>query len=765
VLVLFAMVLCLAGIRFYGHKLDTSIVSLFPDSSPELARVGNLLEFTPGGRAVFVELTSDNDDAGATLSAKLHAAAAQIQTDMRDLLYEPNALAPSPAALLTLLPPLFDENMETLLAPRLEAQEIQQRLATLREGLSGYLALMPKEYIQTDPLNFRDALAGRFHSAEPDNTFGRSLFDKGLSLAPDGRSALLLLQPLVSLNDTAGAKIFMNRLEAALKKAAPPKSGISALVAGGLEFTAHNTIAIEHDLKLTIPLSLALIALIYAFTVRSLAAMWLLFTPLAAVIFAGSAMSLLWPVTAGLALGFGAAVLGLAEDYAVLVHFALRSNSRDKAKTLIRAARPMGFSALLCIGSFCVLMLSSIPALRQLGFFAAFSLACGFGIALFVLPLCPWIDKPALKTSARPADSQLRPNLIRTGALALACLFICVFGVYRIPFDASFQSQGADSDNLQTKLHELRTRWQLRAEPQIWASSGATLDEALQNAASLAATLRSSNALPVFSLADVLPPPEERSANITRWNNFVHRHQNLDALLEKAAQETGFKKETFAGFTNWFSVGYTPPINALDNLRQAGLGQLLWWMLLEKHGAFHVLTIGGSGAEKISGDSTLLSSSALGEGLNQALRHEIFLLPLAGVFCLLMLFLCFRRPTLVLLACLPPLFGLTSITAWLLVSGRHMTLTGVAALVLVIGLGADYGIVMLHELHSRLSLGAFRSILVSGLTTLAGLGVLILAQHPVLQTLGGVTFFGLVAEMAAVLLIVLFLCNMDSRNA
>jgi predicted RND superfamily exporter protein len=114
---------------------------------------------------------------------------------------------------------------------------------------------------------------------------------------------------------------------------------------------------------------------------------------------------------------------------------------------------------------------------------------------------------------------------------------------------------------------------------------------------------------------------------------------------------------------------------------------------------------------------------------------------------------------LVLLACLPPLFGLASIVLWFLASGRAMTLPGAAALILVIGLGADYGIVMLHELRSHLRLGAFRSILVSGLSTLAGLGVLIFARHPVLQTLGGVTCFGLLAEMAAVLLIVPFLCK------
>ena len=96
---------------------------------------------------------------------------------------------------------------------------------------------------------------------------------------------------------------------------------------------------------------------------------------------------------------------------------------------------------------------------------------------------------------------------------------------------------------------------------------------------------------------------------------------------------------------------------------------------------------------------------------------------------------------------------------WLCVSGQSLTLPGAAALILVMGLGADYGILMLHELSSKLSFGAFKSILVSGLTTLSGIGVLILAEHPVLHELGKITFVGLISEMLAVLVIIPFLCK------
>jgi predicted exporter len=432
----------------------------------------------------------------------------------------------------------------------------------------------------------------------------------------------------------------------------------------------------------------------------------------------------------------------------------------------------MGFSAVLCISSFCVLMASSIPALRQLGCFAAFSLICGFLIALYVLPACPWIDRPALPRAEENNSLALKPHLLPTILLALLCLSVCILGLNKIPFDSSFQSQGADSYSLQQEFQELRLRWQMNNEPPVWASSGATLDDALKSASTLAAALRSlpesDEAFTVFSLADILPPEKVRSANIARWNAFVHKHADLPVMLTKAAKTAGFKESGFAGFSGWFMAGYNVPENPLDFLAKAGLAQATWWLLLEKDNAYHVLSFGGPkpfpGFEGATpGNSVLLSASAVAHGLNQAFLEEIYLLPLAGAICLLLLILCFKRPVLVLLSSLPPLFGVAAIITWMLLAGRSMTLPGAAALILVIGLGSDYGIVMLHELRSSFSLGAFRSILISGLTTLTGLGVLILAKHPVLQTLGGVTFFGLTAELLTVLLAVPFLCK-NKRN-
>ncbi|MDR1243119.1 MAG: MMPL family transporter [Deltaproteobacteria bacterium] len=776
--IIFVLLLALAAFKFYTLQLDTSVSSLFPDSSAGLAHTGKLMSLNPGSRVIFVEMTAV--DSGKT--DEMREIAGELKLRLADFLHPEVKSWPDPALLLRFLPFIFDERMEIFLAQKLSHTAVAGRMREIREGLSGPLAFVPKRYLRDDPLGLLEAFSDKFR--EPG--LPQSAFDNGdFLVSEDGRGALLVLFPKSDLNDVYGAKQFVEALRDALDGAVEAGRGISAGFAGALRFTAENAEVIESDLRLTISLSLVFIALIYIFTVRSRGAVWLFLTPVMAVIFSGCALSVLWPATSGLALGFGAAVLGLAEDYAVLVHFALRKNPARQPEVIAALARPMCFSAALCIAAFCVLLLSGIPALRQLGFFAAFSLFCGLAIALFVLPCLPWIDRPYMPGRAgerafphsNPLEcglvsvNVLRVKVLPTLLLNLGCLCVCFFGFYKVTFDDSFQHLGANSDKLRREITDLRSRWNNRADPAVWASPGKNLEEALDKACALAEILRKTNpGGEVFSVSDLLPPKQVREANIRRWNNFTAtRSAALRRDLREAAADCGFKPDSFGSFLDWFGSGQPPEDmdSAPDILLQAGFAKVLELFLAEREDGFYALTFNtglNADEKELAGYGVLLSFDAVAREVNQAFAGEKFILPLAGVACILLLAVCFKNFKLILLSTLPPLLGLSSIMLWLLFSGTSLNPAGAAALTLVVGLGSDYGIVMLHELSSKLGLGVFRAIFVSGLTTLAGLGVLVLARHPVLYSLGSITFFGLLAEMCAVLLIVPHLCERVTKT-
>ena len=97
-----------------------------------------------------------------------------------------------------------------------------------------------------------------------------------------------------------------------------------------------------------------------------------------------------------------------------------------------------------------------------------------------------------------------------------------------------------------------------------------------------------------------------------------------------------------------------------------------------------------------------------------------------------------------------------------------LTLAGMAALPLVLGLAADHGIMVTHDLAHGMELGVERAVLVASLTALAGMGLLALARHPALNAMGEVIFLGLLVEVPAALWLLPRVCRvhaMPSRNA
>lgn len=775
VLTVTLLLICVAGYRFYQQDLDLSAASLIPDSSPELVRISEFMDINPSSRVTLVEFRSESGEDAELMrdmARRLEEALAGYMEESR------SRGLPRPDRLVAMLPYLFDEEAQALIEAKSAPEAVSASVQGVRDAMTGLYGFAPKEFLRADPLGWLTFFSRKFST----ELFQGSSFNpaslNAYPVSEDGRHVLLILRPKGDLYDVKGASEIMNIINAEFDEMLTPLGGrIQATVVGGPRFTADNAVTIERDLKVTMSLALACLAVIYLVTVRSLASIWLLLTPVVAVIVAGSALTLFWPTTAGLALAFGAAVLGIAEDFAVLAHFALRRNrgSMSRPAVIASVSRPMVFSAGLCISSFAMLMFSGLPALRQLGFFAGCSLVVGVLIATLVLPYCPWADRPKLKPIER-SDEQaaLRPRPAPVLAVLALLLLVCAWGFDKIPFDSSVQRLGVNTKNIQAEITELRSRWSSGPEPLFWLNSGPSQDKALADSALLAQTLRANGAL-ALSLADLLPPSRTQRENLARWSEFVRVQGPLiQKSLAEAAEQSGFKRSAFRGFDDWLenqrkdavtgNIHYAPSaLRAL--IEEAGLGDIFWWMSSERNGEQYVFTYSNMPLDasqlppEIRGNTLLFSISDLTEGIMGAFDREIRILPMAGVVCILLLVLCFRRPLLVALACLPPLFGLSSILVWLYLSGSDLTLAGVAALTLVIGLGADYGIVMLHELSSRMSFGAFRSILVSGLTTLSGLGVLILAKHPVLRELGGITFFGLSAEMLAVLLIVPFLCR------
>lgn len=740
------IILGLSFWRAFDMELDMSLKALLPDSSASLRQSADLFDLAPFSRVMLVQLTSETPDEAHRLAQTADGWLNGLDPELLKPLNLADNL-PDPAGMMALLPALCDQVCLARLEDSADPAGLSAALADLKNKLAGPAGINTF-FWRADPLNWRDEVFRHFPTAS-----GWPVIDPmlGYPVTPDGRHLLMMFKPAMSMNDTVGAKKLMDNIET-LTRSLP--AGLSAQVVGAHRHTAANASAIEGDLALTMTLAMVLILAIYLFLVRSLGAVWLFLTPAVAVLAAATGLSLVFPLVSGLALGFGAAVLGIAEDYAVHVHYALR-RAPQKTVALSHAARPLLMSTILCVAGFGVLLFSAIPAIRQLAFFSAAAIAFGYVWAIVVLPHCPAMDRPredsAREKKGRPAG---RPAGVYVALLFLSG--VTLFLATLVPVNTSVRILGFTSPELLRDQQSLEENWKLEGSRRVYLVPGQNQAEALALAGQVAAELNSAVPGSASSLAGLIPDEETQRVNRGNWQNFKDgAAMHLVRRLEDEAARHGYSPGAFRPFLGWFQAD--SKLIDPKTLNEAGFGLLTDNFLVEKNSAQYAVVIAEGDSkplpDKFSDRVFQLSAAEFESALSQALKDEKRLLPFCVIICLAILTWAYRRFDRAVLAFIPAMGGLAAVLLFHWLFGRPIGLVEAAALPLVICLGSDYGIVVVNELSEDADLGAPKAIFVSGLSTIAGIGILVLASHPVLHALGKTTLVGLAAAMPISILI------------
>ncbi|NCB23483.1 MAG: hypothetical protein EOM56_11725 [Deltaproteobacteria bacterium] len=744
---------------------DSSSLAFFPDDAPQLRRMAKALDVSPASGLLFIDLSTERHGGKYALASVADALVGDLPPDMAERVGAVGM--PDARALMALLPYFTDEATLAQLQRAAADAQIDTSVRAARDNLNSLLAAGPaQEWLRADPLGLRQHVLSRLPAehawAMPDPVLG-------YPVSADGKHLLLVLRPAHSLHDVSAAARLMGAIHASMQQHLAPD--MQGLVVGGHRHSAVNAQVIQRDVTNIVFFSMLGFVLVYALLVRSRGVLWLMLVPAFAASFALGGMTLLSPVLSGLALGFGASVLGVAEDYAVHMHFALRSG--QSTETVLEHITPPLFQGYLVNASgFAVLLLSGIPAVRQLALFALLTLSAGFALAVIVLPVCPWFNTPPLPVHKQNTEPR-QPAPLRVFACVFSLLLLCyaLFSIVRV--DVSPRTMGAGMAQLQQDGEKLKAIWGSR-DSNILVVEGKTTAEALANGRAVADALRRlepKNKL--GTLTDVWPSQDQAQANVQRWQTFIKAEgARVRALLASAAQRYGFTAEAFAPFTHLLE---SPVVDFdLAALRAAGLGEMVDVFLPAPKAddpTARLLLFTSNKADvsqlalTLAEQTTALAPGELETTLLQQFDMEKRLVPLAWLACLALLFLYFRDVRRTLLASLPPLCSVACILAWMSITGHPLTLAGMAAMPLVLGLAADHGIVVTHDLVSGVKMGVERAVVVSSLTTFTGMGLLALAQHPALKAMGEVIFWGLIVEVPVALWLLPKLCRVEGKQA
>ncbi len=757
-----AILIALGGAALRNIEIREDIESMLPDDASDVARDFRLLQSAPFTRKILITLAGGPGTDPATLLASADRLAEALPSP--DIVRATTGPADPGGVFLSSLarslPGLVTPGDMATLEEWSEGGSVGSRLRDSYEKLLSPEGWALKDAIRADPLSFRTLALEKMGYL---NMIPNMRLLDGHFVSADRKSALVIADTSVPVTDSQGARRLLDHIAKQTAAVVPPE--IKASLVCGHRYALANAEGIRRDLYVILGLASLAVLAIYLFYLRSPGAVWVFLVPGAALVVASGVIAAVSENVSAITLGFGGVLLGIADEFAMHVYFSCRKGGDRVAAVIGEISRPVLFGGMATLASFAVMLGSSLPGQRQLAIYTMTGILASLVLSLVVLP---HVIRPA-RRSDRPAPvaAGLRPFPPRRRVVAVWLLLLaaCLWQSTKIRFDGDLRSLSLVPPELREAERELSETWGDVRDKAILFSAGKDLDAALAVNDRLFRLL--SGRIPegqLVSLAPILPSRETQIANLERWSEFWSggAAARLAASLRREGESLGFSGNAFAPFLA--SLEASPGVRTADDLRAGGLGEMIDSLILRASGTVQVMTLVPDTPEGIAAlardlgslpDVRLVSPSRFGDHLGKTIRKDFtsYLL-LTSLLVLALVVVVFRQPEKILLALVPVVTGLASMLGIMGLLGIGFNLFNIVATILIIGLCVDYGIFMVCKITEGSDHAADRAVLVSGLTTLAGFGSLVLARHPAMHSIGLTVLLGIGFGIAAALLVV-----------
>lgn len=766
------LLLASGAVASRGMRLEEDIAAMLPDDASAVARDFRLLQQAPFSRKLVISLDGGAGVDAAALIQAVDKFAAALPAELFSRVVSGPDSAAGPQLLpqmARLLPSLADARDRAALLD-LDEYAVRERLADSYTRLLSPEGWGMKELVRSDPLGLAPLALGKLQAV---NLIPGARVVDGHFLSADGRHALLLADTPVAITDSAGAQKLLDAFDRA-RAGLPP--GVRATLVSGHRYTLANASVIKQDLALVLSLSSLAILAIYIGFLRSRWAFFVFLLPASVLILASGAVTLLYPAVFAMTIGFGGVLLGIADEYAMHVYFAFRRGTDDPARTVGEVARPVLYGCLATLCSFAVMLFSALPGQRQLAVYAMIGIVLALLLSLVALP---HLVRPATAPEALGAVPGLNPagRTPRRWVLGLwlALLVLCLWQAGNVRFNGELRGLNYVPESLRADEEALQRIWGNMRGRALLFVEGSDLDSALAANEQLYRYLR--ERLPreeIVSLAPLLPSPAAAAANRAAWTTFWRGAQG-DRILSDLAREGaayGFSARAFAPFV---AATRVPGPLSVEGWRSAGLGDLIDSLLLKSERGYRVITLVpdtpmmlglfGSADPAATGGALLVSQARFGEAVSSAIGNDFArYLGLTLLVVVVLVTVLLRRPRHILLALVPVVTGLLVMFGVMGWAGIEFNLFNIVATVLIIGLCVDYGIFMVCKLSDAADHAGDRAVLVSGMTTIAGFGILVLARHPAMHSIGVTVLLGIGAAIPTALLVIPALYRLTEKK-
>lgn len=659
-----------------------------------------------------------------------------------------------------------------LLEKRINDGAIASSLNKFYKALMSPLGIGAKKIMVKDPLGFASIPLERAKSLQLNDNF--SLY-KNLILSKDQKHLIFFAVLANPPGETSKNGELIEKLEALIPAYESKYSNVEIDYFGSAAVAVANAGRIKKDIMITVTLSVVILFLFICFFYRNLTTFFIVVLPgVFGALMALAVLTMVRDSISVISLGVGSVLLGITIDYAL--HFFTHYKHEKDVSVLFRdLTTPLLLSSITTACAFLSLLFIRSTALQDLGIFVAVSVVSAVLFTLVVLPHF------ILRKHSKENQAAHKQNLIErlVGGLAgydlhrkkwVILLFVVLTGISLFTWqNFSFESDMLELNYMPDDL--ARSQERIDAISTFTANNihvavrGADMWEALEANAPLVTKLENlhtrDSIYGYISLNSIIPSKAVQQQRLHEWNSFWEKHSTDSVLstLYMEAGELGFREGTFKGFGDLLNREY----NSID-IEQAeavlsvfgddliinnpdGSVSLVSSVKLAAKDKPEILSQLALLPEVIIMDRSFLTSK-----LVTLLQEDFNLLvniSLGVVFVIVLL--TFGRIEIALIVFAPILLSWLWVLGIMGVFGLSFNIINIIVCTFIFGLGIDYSIFVIRGLTQEYKYGVSNlksyktSIILSAVTTLTGIGVMIFAQHPALQSIAALAIIGILS--------------------
>ena len=623
-----------------------------------------------------------------------------------------------------------------------------------------------RSYILRDPLGLGSEALKHLQDFQLEANY--EIYDEHI-FSKDGSTLLMFITPVFSTGSTGKNDELIKILEEELQHVQGESPTIRVEYFGGPSVGVYNARQIKKDTILTSSLALLIIIVFISLVFKRKRSIPLIITP---VLFGGLfALFLIFFIKgsiSAIAVGAGSAVMGIALSYSI--HMLAHQNHVSTVQQLIKEiAYPLTVGSFTTIGAFMGLIFTSSDLLRDFGLFASLALV---GTTLFCLIYLPHFLKGQadvkqgciLRIIEKINAYSYEKNKWLVGGILLITV-ICLFTSQKVGFNNDMMSLNYEPQHLKQSEEKLMQLFDNGEKTVLFVSVGKDMNQATETYAmtnqKLSALKDQGLIKDYASASQFLISPQEQQLRLKKWKDYWtdEKQQQIREQLETAAAEYRFRPGSFDPFYQWLNqpfgeYHYTAQEDDLSgkllNEWQTSADSIT--MLISQ------IRISDQNKETVyqnfskTQDVVIFDRSYFANKWVSAINDDFYLILYISSFLIFFaLWFSYGRIELTLMSFLPMLVSWVIILGLMGILGIEFNIINIILSTFIFGIGDDFSIFIMDGLQNKYRTGQKvlnshkTAIFFSAFTTVVGMGALVFAKHPALQSISLISILGMIA--------------------